>query len=174
MHFGRFVRLRQPAAAVPTLATLRAEALCSSSPRHASSTGAAVGHSPEEYPDLFSTWRFRPSPFTDFLNNVKEVEATTEIEWLGHIARIGRGDHLETVTTEEFDDAGNVTKRTTRTTTSHRPAWQAFAWLLERRHPERWARTERLPATDGSDTLDPEEVIARGEAQMRVIEGGQK
>ena len=111
------------------------------------------------------------SPFCDFTDNVKEVEAVTEFEWLGEIARIGRGEHLETVTTEEFDNTGAVTKRTTRTTTSHRPAWQAYAWLLERRHPERWARTERPAAGDGAGTLDPEEVIARGEAQMRLIEG---
>ena len=64
--------------------------------------------------------------------------------------------------TEEFDATGKLTKRTTRTTTSHRPAWQAYAWLLERRHLERWARTERPAAADGAGTLDPEEVIARG------------
>ena len=97
----------------------------------------------------------RPSPFSDFSDRIKRAQASTDGEWLGHIARIGRGEHLETVTTEEFDDAGLVTKRTTRTTASHRPAWQAFAWLLDRRHPERWARTERLPATDQIDRLDP-------------------
>ena len=101
----------------------------------------------------------------------RDVE--TEIEWLSEIACIARGDHLETTVTEEFDAAGNLKTRTTRTATS-RPAWQAYAWLLERRHPERWARTERLPAADRPGTLDPENVIARGEAQMRLIEGGQQ
>ena len=94
----------------------------------------------------------------------KKAEAATEVEWLSQIARIAKGDHLETVTTEEYDPVGNLKTRTTRTTTS-RPAWQAYAWLLERRHPEKWARTERPPAADGPGTLDPEDVIAPGEAQ---------
>ena len=112
----------------------------------------------------------QPSPYSEFSDTIKKAEATTEVEWLSHIGRIGRGEHLETVTTEELDASGKVAKRTTRTTTSHRPAWQAYAWRLERRHPERWARTERPAAGDGAGTLDPEEVIARGEAQIRLIE----
>ena len=61
-------------------------------------------------------------------------------DWLSEIARIAKGDHLETTVTEEFDAAGNLKTRTTRTATS-RSAWQAYAWLLERRHLEKWART---------------------------------
>ena len=112
------------------------------------------------------------SPYSEFSDTIKKAEAATEVEWLSQIARIAKGDHLETTVTEEFDAVGNLKTRTTRTA-ARRPAWQAYAWLLERRHPERWARTERLPAADGPGTLDPENVIARGEAQMRPIEGGQ-
>ena len=115
----------------------------------------------------------KPSEYSAFSDSIKRAEAEAEVEWLSHIARIAKGDHLESTVTEALDAAGNVKTRTTRTTTS-RPAWQAYAWLLERRHPERWARTERPPSVDGAGTLDPEEVIARGEAQMRLIEGGQE
>ena len=37
--------------------------------------------------------------------------------------------------------------RTTRTTTS-RAAWQAYAWLLERRHPADWSRRTELVVAD--------------------------
>ena len=124
--------------------------------------------------ELATALAAQPSPFSEFSGSIKKAEAEIESVWLGAVARIGRGEHLETVTTEEFDVSGNLKSRTIRTTTSHRSSWQAFAWLLERRHPERWARTERPPVSDKMGTLDPEEVIARGEAQMRVIEGGQK
>ena len=84
--------------------------------------------------------------------------------------RIARGAGIMTTVTEELDASGNVKTRTSRTVTGQ-GSWQAYAWMLERRHPERWARTERPAAGDGAGTLDPEEVIARGEAQMRLIEG---
>ena len=89
------------------------------------------------------------------------------------VARIARGAGVTTTVTEEIDASGNVKTRTTRTVTGL-GSWQAYAWLLERRHPERWARTERPSSVDDGDVFDPEAVIARGEAQMRLIEGGQE
>ena len=115
----------------------------------------------------------KPSEYSDFSDSIKKAEAEAEAEWLSGVARIARGAGITTTVTEELDASGHVKTRTSRTVTGQ-GSWQAYAWLLERRHPERWARTERLPATDGSDIFDPEAVIARGEAQMRVIEGGQK
>ena len=115
----------------------------------------------------------KPSEYLHFLNSIKKAEAEAENEWLAGVARIARGAGVSSTVTEELDGAGNVKTRTTRTVTGL-GSWQAYAWLLERRHPERWARTERSAAGDGAGTLDPEEVIARGEAQMRLIEGGLK
>ncbi len=112
----------------------------------------------------------KPSEYLHFLNSIKKAEAEAENEWLAGVAYIARGAGVTTTVTEELDASGNVKTRTTRTVTGL-GSWQAYAWLLERRHPERWARTERPAAGDGAGTLDPEEVIARGEAQMRLIEG---
>ena len=111
----------------------------------------------------------KPSEYSHFLDCLKKAEAEAEAGWLNGVARIARGAGFETTVTEELDGAGNVKARTTRTVTG-RGSWQAYAWLLERRHPERWARTERPAAGDGAGTLDPDEVIARGEAQIRLIE----
>ena len=115
----------------------------------------------------------KPSEYLHFLNSVKKAEAEAENEWLNGVARIARGAGVTTTVTEELDGAGNVKTRTTRTVTGL-GSWQAYAWLLERRHPERWARTERPASSIDSGTLDPEEIIARGEAQLRIIEGGQE
>ena len=50
---------------------------------------------------------------------------------------------------------GNLKTRTIRTTTS-RAAWQAYAWLLERRHPADWSRrTELVVADDQTAKVDP-------------------
>ena len=115
----------------------------------------------------------KPSEYLHFLNSIKKAEAEAENEWLNGVARIARGAGVTTTVTEELDGAGNVKTRTTRTVTGL-GSWQAYAWLLERRHPERWARTERPASSIDSGTLDPEEIIARGEAQLRIIEGGQE
>ena len=115
----------------------------------------------------------KPSEYMEFLGCIKKAEAEAETGWLNGVARIARGAGIMTTVTEELDASGNVKIRTTRTVTGL-GSWQAYAWLLERRHPERWARTERPASSIDSGTLDPEEVIARGEAQMRLIEGGQE
>ena len=115
----------------------------------------------------------KPSKFSDFSDCIKKAEAEAENEWLNGVARIARGAGVTTTVTEELDASGNVKTRTTRTVTGL-GSWQAYAWLLERRHPERWARTERPASSIDSGTLDPEEIIARGEAQLRIIEGGQE
>ena len=52
----------------------------------------------------------------------------------------------------EYDAAGNLK---TRTTTS-RAAWQAYAWLLERRHPADWSRrTELVLPDEQAAAVDP-------------------
>ena len=115
----------------------------------------------------------KPSEYLHFLNSIKKAEAEAENEWLNGVAHIARGAGVTRTVTEELDASGNVKTRTTRTVTGL-GSWQAYAWLLERRHPERWARTERPASSIDSGTLDPEEIIARGEAQLRIIEGGQE
>ena len=101
----------------------------------------------------------QPSQYSYFTDNIKKAEAATEVEWLTNIARIGQGEHLETVTTEELDDTGVVTKRTTRVTTTHKPAWQAFAWLLERRHPADWCRRTQLVLPDHEQNAEVDPLV---------------
>ena len=97
----------------------------------------------------------KPSEYLHFLDCLKKAEAEAENEWLNGVARIARGAGIATTVTEELDAAENVKARTTRTVTG-RGSWQAYAWLLERRHPERWSRTERPAAgVVGAGTLDP-------------------
>ena len=105
--------------------------------------------------DLATALAATPSKYSVFSAALKKAEAEAQVEWLSEIARIGKGGNLETVTTEEFDAAGNLKTRTIRTTTS-RAAWQAYAWLLERRHPADWSRrTELVVADDQTAKVDP-------------------
>ena len=41
-------------------------------------------------------------------------------------------------------------------------------------HCRRFEGEGNAASVVGAGTLDPEEIIARGEAQMRIIEGGQE
>ena len=105
--------------------------------------------------DLATALAATPSKYSVFAAALKKAEAEAQVKWLSEIAHIGKGGNLETVTTEEFDAAGNLKTRTTRTTTS-RAAWQAYAWLLERRHPADWSRrTELVVADDQAEKVDP-------------------
>ena len=105
--------------------------------------------------DLATAIAAKPSEYSVFSAALKKAEAEAQVKWLSEIARIGRGGHPETTVTEEYDAAGNLKTRTARTTTS-RAAWQAYAWLLERRHPADWSRrTELVLADDQTAKVDP-------------------
>ena len=105
--------------------------------------------------DLATALAAKPSEYSVFSAALKKAEAEAQVKWLSEIARIGKGGNLETVTTEEFDAAGNLKTRTIRTTTS-RAAWQAYAWLLERRHPADWSRrTELVLPDEQAAKVDP-------------------
>ena len=106
--------------------------------------------------DLATAIAAKPSEYSVFSAALKRAEAEAQVEWLSEIARIGKGGQPRNGhVTEEFDAAGNLKTRTIRTTTS-RAAWQAYAWLLERRHPADWSRrTELVVADDQTAKVDP-------------------
>ena len=118
-------------------------------------TAHVPGYAKLRKADLATAIAAKPSEYSVFSAALKKAEAEAQVEWLSEIARIGRGGHPETTVTEEFDSAGNLETRTIRTTTS-RAAWQAYAWLLERRHPADWSRrTELVVADDQTAKVDP-------------------
>ena len=105
--------------------------------------------------DLATAIAAKPSEYSVFSAALKKAEAEAQVEWLSEIAHIGRGGHPETTVTEEFDSAGNLKTRITRTAPS-RAAWQAYAWLLERRHPADWSRrTELVLPDEQAAKVDP-------------------
>ena len=71
------------------------------------------------------------------------------------MARTGRTVWRRLTVTEEFDSAGNLKTRIARTAPS-RAAWQAYAWLLEQRHPADWSRrTELVLPDEQAAKVDP-------------------
>ena len=58
--------------------------------------------------DLATALAATPSKYSVFAAALKRAEAEAQVEWLGEIARIGKGGNLETVTTEEYDASGNL------------------------------------------------------------------
>ena len=122
----------------------------------------------------------RQGPYIEFLEALKRAEAEAQVEWLSEIASIGRGGHPETTVTEEYDAAGNLKTRTTRTAAS-RAVWQAYAWLLERRHPADWSRrTELVLPDEQAAKVDPligvhnELRLARLARQKRLAAGSEE
>lgn len=66
-------------------------------------------------------------PYIEFFNAIKESEAKGIRNNLALITKAAKGD----------DD--------------NRPQWQASAWILERRHPDQFAKKERATPTDDDD-----------------------
>ena len=129
--------------------------------------------------DLATAIAAKPSEYSVFSAALEKAEAEAQVDWLSEIARIGRGGHPETTVTEEFDSAGNLKTRTTRTAPS-RAAWQAYAWLLERRHPADWSRRTELVLPDEQAAEDPlvgihdELRLARLARQKRLAAGSEE
>ena len=129
--------------------------------------------------DLATAIAAKPSEYSVFSAALKKAEAEAQVKWLSEIARIGRGGHPETTVTEEFDSAGNLKTRITRTAPS-RAAWQAYAWLLERRHPANWSRRTELVLPDEQAAEDPligvhnELLLARLARQKRLAAGSEE
>ncbi|OGG56630.1 MAG: hypothetical protein A3F84_08380 [Candidatus Handelsmanbacteria bacterium RIFCSPLOWO2_12_FULL_64_10] len=92
--------------------------------------------------------------YRDFSAAVEKALAESERDDLAVIEKAGRGYEVTKEKTVVYKD-GSVE---TTTETSTRFNWQAAAWRLERRFPERWAKIDR----------DLEKRLAALEEQLNV------
>ena len=169
------------AAQEDTETTLEADDYTLRELRALAKTAHIPGYSRLRKADLATAIAAKPSEYSVFSAALKKAEAEAQVEWLSEIARIGRGGHPETTVTEEFDSAGNLKTRTARTAPS-RAAWQAYAWLLERRHPADWSRRTELvlPDHEQAAEADPligvhnELLLARLARQKRLAAGSEE
>src|SRR5262245_40281791 len=87
-----------------------------------------------------------PAPvFTAFSAAVKKAQAQDEARRLLRINQAGQGGTVISETTITYPD-GRVEREVKRTS----PQWQADAWHLERKYPDRYSRRDRLALTDPS------------------------
>ena len=105
--------------------------------------------------DLATAIAVKPSEYSVFSAALKKAEAEAQVEWLSEIARIGRGRaprddrHRGVRLRREPQDPH-------ARTAASRAAWQAYAWLLERRHPADWSRrTELVLPDEQAAKVDP-------------------
>jgi len=84
-----------------------------------------------------STARTWKQQYQTFKTYIKRAEAKSEQVLLARINSAGKG---RKVIKQKFglDDEGN--KVLIEETVSNESSWQADAWALERRHPDRWSR----------------------------------
>jgi hypothetical protein len=89
-------------------------------------------------------------PYVEFAEAVKEAEAAAEVQSVGTIRQAGQ------------------------------QSWQAAAWYLERKYPDRWARKDTLRQEvsghlNGTVEIDPEEAV-RGflrSRRERLVQSGE-
>lgn len=79
--------------------------------------------------------RSRGGAFRDFRDAVVQAQARAEATLVGLVALAANGE------APEVDENGTVLRP------GSPPKWQAGAWLLERKHPERWGRRLRVETT---------------------------
>lgn len=110
--------------------------------------GALVGVSKQAlYKWLRRGARAREGLHREFVDAVVKALAEAEDRMLAVVEKAASGYPVERVK-ETIDQMGGVVRETVKT---HEFAWQAAAWRLERKHPERWGRRERatLEVTGG-------------------------
>lgn len=87
--------------------------------------------------------------FAEFAAEVKKALSLGEIAAIDRLQKAARGNVLRERTTVK---RGNETETTEK---YYPPVWQADAWFLERRYPDRWGRRERHEVVSpGSDRLE--------------------
>ena len=94
--------------------------------------------------------------FREFWDSLKRAETEGEAVLLKDIHSTATGKHIRKKTKIEAitDPEGVEIGTKTTTTIEEGVVWQACAWILERRHPERWGRRDRVPESQGKDRFD--------------------
>lgn len=90
--------------------------------------------------------RDKSGPYRDFSDAVSRALAEAETSALASIEQAASGGTVvakTTVITETVTKSGTTTHKTVTTETYQPPQWQAAAWRLERRFPDRWALAKR-------------------------------
>lgn len=84
--------------------------------------------------------------YVDFRIEFDRVHAKAELSDLGVISKAARGEYVTKRATRTDKDGA-----TTTTETLGKPEWQAAAWRLERRSPQRWGKSQRIELTGDQD-----------------------
>lgn len=119
----------------------------------------------------------------EFLEDIKNAEAEGERALLARIRLAGAGGNIITETRvktsrlilPDGNDLGMQDVERVTITKELGPQWQADAWILERRWPQRWARRDRVTNLNvemGDLSNEQLERIATGEDLMDVIRAG--
>lgn len=113
--------------------------------------------------------------YAEFAERIRRAEAQNEAAKLDILTRAGEGGIVLTERTITFKDGREVHEKV-----YSKPEWQAAAWYLERKYPDRYGRRERwdmrqmmmevMKRIAAEQGLDESEVIA--EAQRLVGEKG--
>lgn len=91
------------------------------------------------------TWKVE-QVYVDFRIEFDRVHAKAELADLGVISRVARGEYVTKRATRTDKDGA-----TTTTETLGKPEWQAAAWRLERRSPQRWGKSQRIELAGDQD-----------------------
>jgi len=109
--------------------------------------------------------RRQTEPYATFATRIRKAEAEDELRRIALIAKAGTGGEVAYRRTTTKADGAVVTEERLLA-----PEWTANAWHLERKHPERWGRRERVEHTgkDGGP-IDARVVFYLPEPTRRVV-----
>lgn len=110
--------------------------------------------------------RCQKPEFAEFAEAIKKATAKAEVEAIGRLRDAAKGGQVITRKTTTRKDGSEVVEESFTY-----PAWQADAWFLERRLPNKWGKQDRpTPAIDFSKLTDEQlQRIAAGEDPTIVI-----
>lgn len=104
--------------------------------------------------------RSRSGPFYEFYESLGRAEAAFEADAVAGIQAVAEGGQLLRRSVTRHKD-GSETEDCSYT----RKEWTAYAWLLERRHRDRWGRTDRVDLRVLSEQVAADESLTPAERE---------